>query len=100
MADVEVPEAGVHNMWAEGDKLYVAYYNGGIRVIDIAGELRGDLYRQGRQVGFFYPTDEHAFVPNSPMTWGPQLHKGNIFASDMNSGLWVVRIDESAPAIP
>jgi hypothetical protein len=34
------------------------------------------------------------------MTWGPQLHKGNIFASDMNSGLWVVRLDESAPAIP
>ena len=96
----EVPEAGVHNMWAEGDKLYVAYYNGGIRVIDIAGELRGDLYRQGRQVGFYYPVDENAFVPNSPMTWGPQLHKGNIFASDMNSGLWVVRLDESAPAIP
>jgi len=96
----EVPEAGVHNMWAEGDKLYVAYYNGGIRIIDISGELRGDLYRQGRQVGFFYPTDEHAFVPNTPMTWGPQLHKGNIFASDMNSGLWVVRLDESAPAIP
>jgi hypothetical protein len=96
----EVPEAGVHNMWAEGDKLYVAYYNGGIRVIDIAGELRGDLYRQGRQVGFFYPVDEHAFVANTPMTWGPQLHKGNIFASDMNSGLWVVRVDETAPAIP
>jgi hypothetical protein len=96
----EVPEAGVHNMWAEGDKLYIAYYNGGIRVLDIAGELRGDLYRQGRQVGFYYPVDEHAFVPNSPMVWGPQLHKGNIFASDMNSGLWVVRLDESAPAIP
>jgi hypothetical protein len=96
----EVPEAGVHNMWAEGDKLYIAYYNGGIRVLDISGELRGDLYRQGRQVGFFYPVDEAAFVPNTPMTWGPQLHKGNIFASDMNSGLWVVRLDESAPAIP
>jgi hypothetical protein len=96
----EVPEAGVHNMWAEGDKLYIAYYNGGIRVLDISGELRGDLYRQGRQAGYFHPADENAFVPNSPMTWGPQLHKGNIFASDMNSGLWVVRLDESAPAIP
>ena len=64
------------------------------------GRAGSALDRQGRQVGFYYPVDESAFVPNSAMTWGPQLHKGNIFASDMNSGLWVVRLDESAPAIP
>ncbi len=28
---------------------------------------------------------------NSPMAWGPQPYKGNIFVSDMNSGLWVVK---------
>ena len=34
----------------EDDKLYVGYYQAGLRVVDISGELRGDLYRQGREL--------------------------------------------------
>lgn len=96
----EVPEAGVHNMWAEDGKLYIAYYQGGLRIVDITGELRGDLYRQGRQVGYFHTANDKGFVPNAPMAWGPQPFKGNIFISDMNSGLWVVKLDEKGPLIP
>ncbi len=96
----EVPEAGAHNMWAEDGKLYVAFYNGGMRIVDISGELRGDLYRQGRQIGYFNTSDPKGFTPNSPMAWGPQPFKGNIFISDMNSGLWVVKLDEKGPLIP
>ena len=48
VAKYEVPEAGVHNIWAEGDRLYVGYYQAGLRVLDISGELRGDLYQQGQ----------------------------------------------------
>ena len=79
-------------MWVEGDTLYVAYYNGGLRVVDISGELMGDLYRQGREIAKFVPYDVKGKVPNAAMTWGPQPHKGYIFISDWNSGLWAVQM--------
>ncbi len=88
----EVPEAGVHNLWVEDDKLYAAYYQGGLRVVDISGELRGNLYRQGREIAWFPTGTPDGYVPNSPMAWGPQPYRGRVFVSDMNSGLWVVRL--------
>ncbi len=89
-----VPEAGTHNLWAEDDKLYVAYYQGGLRVVDISGELRGDLYRQGREIGWYMTEDAAGHNPNNTDAWGPQPYKGNIFVSDFSSGLWVVELEE------
>ncbi len=97
VARYEVPEAGAHNIWVEGDRLYVGYYQAGLRVVDISGELRGDLYRQGREIASLKTTDAGTVVPNWPMTWGAQLFKGNIFTSDLNSGLWVLRLVEERP---
>ncbi len=93
VATFEVPEAGTHNIWVEDGTLYIAYYQGGLRIVDVTGELRGDLYRQGRQIGWIQTaaSEGEGVVPNSAMAWGPQPHKGNIFVSDMNSGLWVLR---------
>ena len=96
VARYEVPEAGTHNLWVEGDMLYVAYYNGGLRVVDLSGDLMGNLYEQGREIGFFVPTDHEGMVPNAPMTWGPQPHEGRIFFSDWNSGLWAVELEPPA----
>lgn len=95
VARYEVPEAGTHNLWVdeENEVLYVAYYQGGLRVVDISGELLGDLYRQGREIAYFLPFDPEGFVPNAPFVWGPQPYKGNIFFSDYNSGLWAVRLN-------
>ena len=93
----EVPEAGAHNVWVEGDRLYVGYYQAGLRVVDISGELRGDLYRQGREIAAMKTTDARTTVPNWSMTWGAQLFKGNIFTSDLNSGLWILRLVEERP---
>jgi hypothetical protein len=95
VAKYEVPEAGAHNFWIEDDVLYVGYYQGGLRAIDVSGELRGDLYRQGREIAFFRPTGatrETASVPNTPMTWGAVLHKGLVYAADFNSGLWILKL--------
>ncbi|MCZ6794269.1 MAG: Ig-like domain-containing protein [Planctomycetota bacterium] len=92
VARYEVPEAGSHNFWVDGDVLYVAYYNGGLRVVDISGELMGDLYRQGREIAEFRPYDAKGVVPNAAMTWGPQPYKGLVYFSDWNSGLWAVRL--------
>ena len=95
VARYEVPEAGAHNIWVEGDRLYVGYYQAGLRVVDISGELRGDLYRQGREIAVLKTTDAETTVPNWGMTWGAQIHKGHIFTSDLNSGLWVVKLIEA-----
>lgn len=94
VARYQVPEAGTHNLWIEGDVLYGAYYNGGLRVVDISGELMGDLYRQGREIAFFLSADPDGHISNAPMVWGPQPHKGNIFFTDWNSGLWCVRLEQ------
>ena len=88
----EVPEAGAHNVWAEGDRLYVGYYQAGLRVLDISGELRGNLYEQGREVAAFVPRDDDMVVPNWPMTWGAQIFKGRIYSSDLNSGIWITEL--------
>ena len=97
VARYQVPDAGTHNLWVEDDILYIGYYNGGLRVVDISGELRGDLYRQGREIASFLPQDPESFLPNAPMVWGPQPYKGHIFVADHNSGLWAVKLVDAEP---
>ncbi len=87
-----VPEAGSHNFWVQGDTLYSAFYNGGLRVVDISGDLMGDLYAQGREIAWYLPMHKDGVVSNSPMVWGTQPYKGLIYFSDMNSGLWAVKL--------
>ena len=97
VAKYEVPEAGSHNLWVEGDLLYVGNYNAGLRVVDLSGDLMGDLYKQGREIARFLPSDVEGRIPNAPMTWGPQPYKGHIFFTDWNSGLWSVKLDKKIP---
>jgi hypothetical protein len=94
VAEYEVPEGGAHNMWVENDVMYMGYYSGGARVVDVSGELRGDLYRQGREVGRLFTADPEGYRPNLPLAWGAQPHKGLIYFNDINSGLWVVKVGE------
>lgn len=93
VARYEIPEAGSHNFWVEDDVLYIGYYNGGVRVVDISGDLMGNLYKQGREIAHFVPKDPKGYVPNHAMTWGAQPHKGHVFFSDFNSGLWAVKVE-------
>ena len=94
VAEYPVPEGGAHNMWVEDDLMYIGYYTGGGRVVDVSGELRGDLYRQGREIARLYTGDPNGFRPNMPFTWGAQPHKGLIYFNDMNSGLWIMKLGE------
>ena len=95
VARYQVPEAGSHNYWIENDVMYAAFYNGGLRVVDVSGDLMGDLYEQGREIALFLPSDPNAAIPNSTFTWGPQPYKGLIFLSDWNSGIWAVKLGEA-----
>ncbi|MGH7502225.1 MAG: Ig-like domain-containing protein [Longimicrobiales bacterium] len=92
VARYEVTEYGTHNIWVEDDKLYQGYYEGGLRVVDVSGELMGNLFTQGREIAVFKPFDPEGYVANSPMVWSAIPYKGNIFLADTNSGLWAVKI--------
>jgi len=92
VARYEVPEFGTHNMWVADDELYVAYYEGGVRVVDVSGELMGNLATQGREIAVYKAFDPDGYTANAPMAWGPQPHKGFLFFSDFNLGIWSVRI--------
>ncbi len=92
VARYQASEFGTHNLWVEDDMMYVAYYEGGVRTVDVSGELMGNLATQGREVAVYKAFDPAGFVANAPMAWGPQPYKGNLFFSDFNSGLWSVRV--------
>ncbi|MGD8817338.1 MAG: hypothetical protein PVJ51_09120, partial [Acidobacteriota bacterium] len=94
VARYEVPEGGTHNFWVEDDVLYVAYYNQGVRVVDISGELLGNLYTQGREIAYFLPDDPEGFKANAARTWGVMPFKGLIYVADNNSGLWAIRLKD------
>ena len=108
VSDIEKPKSvawyepeygGVHNVWAEGDTLYVGAYNGGFHAFDVGGELRGDLKAQGRTIVELMPFDANGVVPNKVMTWGAVVKNGLVYVNDMISGLWIVRI-EPKPIVP
>lgn len=87
-----VPEAGAARVWVESGTLYASYHQAGVRLIDVSGELRQDLYRQHRQSGWL-PTagaEGTALRPNAAMTVAAMPFKGRIVAADANSGLWVL----------
>ena len=94
VARYQLPDSGPHNLWIdwENEIMYVGHYDAGLRIVDVSGELVGDLYRQGREIARFFSTDNEGFLANAPFVWGPQPHKGTIFFADFNSGLWAVRL--------
>jgi len=97
------PEVGSHNQWVYNDILLAAFYQGGVRILDISGELLGDLYKQGREIGFFKSFHKEGRIPNAPMVWGAQPYKDYIFFSDMNSGLYCIQLedkDKKGPSTP
>jgi len=74
--------------------MYMGYYSGGGRIVDVSGELRGDLYRQGREIAKLWSGDPDGYRTNLPFMWGAQPHNGLIYFNDINSGLWIVKLGE------
>ena len=61
-------------------------------MLDVSGELRGDLKAQGRTIAELRPADVNGVVPNGVMTWGVVVKDGLAYVNDMISGLWIVRL--------
>ena len=97
-----VQGAGTHNFSVDEPNgvLYAAYYNGGVRALDVRGDLGTctdaqkstplnstvplcDLRKMGRELGIGL-TDRG----NPVYVWGVQYLNGALYASDMINGLW------------
>jgi hypothetical protein len=79
----------------QGDLEYVSWYSDGVRVVDLSDPGRP------REVASFVPPSSPprqtaATAQNGrrdmPVVWGVYPWKDLVLASDMNSGLWVIRV--------
>jgi hypothetical protein len=105
VAFYHVANAGTHNFYVDevNGILYAAYYNGGVRALDVRGDLgacaesqqvttagnvtRCDLKLMGREMGLgLLDQNRNVYV------WGVQLLNGSLYASDMLNGIWKLRV--------
>jgi plastocyanin len=100
VAYYEPKDGGSHNVWVAGDTLYMGDYQGGLRVLDISGELQGDLERQGREIAHVVTGDAMGVIPNAANAWGAIYRNGLIYVPDINSGLWIVRVESKSELVP
>ena len=97
--------AGTHNFSMDESNgiLYAAYYNGGVRALDVRGDLEScppaqktaprnqavaicDLSKMGRELAVgLKDRASPVFV------WGVQFLGGSVYASDMLNGIWTLR---------
>jgi len=79
--------AGTHNFWVDESRqiLYMAYYNGGVVALDVSGQLLGNL--SNRMIAEIKPGGD-----GDTYTWGVQLANGSLYAIDMLSGLWQLKV--------
>lgn len=95
VAEYAVPEGGAHNVWVKDDILVMGYYGAGGRALDVSGELRGDLYAQGREIARLWTGDPQGFRPNVPFAWGARQFGDHIFFNDINSGIWIMKLGKA-----
>jgi len=100
-----VAGAGTHNFSVDEPNgiLYAAYYNGGVRALDVRGDLGTctaaqkstpvngtnalcDLRKMGRELGIGLQNQGNAVY-----VWGVQYLGGLVYASDMLNGIWKLR---------
>ncbi len=85
-----------HNFWLDEAQeiLYVGWYSQGLQAIDVSGVLEGALDQQGREIASLQYNGIGACSSGvGTCTWAPQVHEGLVWVSDMNSGLWALRLE-------
>lgn len=91
---------GAHDIIVEDDVLYHAYYEGGVRLVDVSGELLGNLADQNREIAVFKPYDPKGFTPNAAFVMNAMPWKGHVLFTDFNSGLWAARLEPKRNLTP
>jgi hypothetical protein len=85
----------IHNPLQKGTDVYISWYSDGIRVVDASDPTRP------REVAFFVPPSannpvspsQRGTLNNATQVWGVAVDDttGLVYASDMNSGLWILQ---------
>ena len=85
----------IHNNFLVGTTLYESWYSDGVRVVDVSDP------RNPREVAYFVPPatenpvkpSQRSVLTNTAQVWGVVVDEttGLVYASDMNSGLWILR---------
>jgi hypothetical protein len=83
----------IHNPFLVGETLYVSWYSDGVRVLDVSDPTNPT------EVAHFVPPaaknpvkpSQRGVLTNTAQVWGVVVDGGLVYASDMNSGLWILR---------
>ena len=85
----------IHNPMLMGTDVYISWYSDGVRVVDASDPTRP------REVAFFVPPagqnpvkpSQRGTLSQTPQVWGVFVDEasGLVYASDMNTGLWILR---------
>jgi hypothetical protein len=85
----------IHNPLVVGTDVYASWYTDGVRVIDASKP------RELKEVAYFVPPAgqnpvkprQRGVLPSTTQVWGVAVDEaaGLIYASDMNTGLWILR---------
>jgi hypothetical protein len=94
VAIFNVPDAGTHNFWMDEASgiLYAAYYSGGVRAIDVRGDLGSCTAAQRTAAGLcdlrLMNRERGIGLFPGHFIWGV-VHQGtHVYASDMRDGLY------------
>ena len=96
----QLEDYGSHDIIVENDILYQAYYDGGVRIVDVSGELLGNLADQHREIAVFKPYDPTSMTANAPFVMNAMPWKGKVLFTDFNSGLWAAKLEPKPPVVP
>jgi hypothetical protein len=93
--DVGAGDYTIHNPLLVGTDVYISWYSDGVRVVDSSNPA------DPREVAYFVPPStknpvqpsQRGTLTNATQVWGVAHDRstGLVYASDMNSGLWIVR---------
>ena len=85
----------IHNPFLVGDRVYASWYSDGVRVIDVSTPSAP------KEIASFVPPagenpvkpSQRGTLTNTPQVWGVVVDSGLVYASDMNTGLWILRVN-------
>jgi len=88
----------IHNPFVVGTDVYLSWYSDGVRVVDASDP------EEPKEVAYFVPPagqnpvkpPQRGVLSQMPQVWGVVVVEGTelgalVYASDMNSGLWILR---------
>ncbi len=94
-SDTAAGDFVIHNNFLVGTTSYTSWYTDGVRVIDLSKP------KAPKEVAYFVPPaydnpvkpSQRGVLSNTTQVWGVVVDEatGLVYASDMNSGLWILR---------